>query len=117
MELHKVNMEARLYTMNDEKFKKLFKWEGKKELKWILAFLVLFLMAYGYHVETKPCREIKDSVCYSEWEDCLFWKTVEAYKQEHPGIAMVCNHTTKSCEFSGLQYGMNEMNEMNFSYP
>ena len=77
-------------------------WEGKKELVWILAFLFLFIVAYSYHTETKTCREIKESVCWDAWNDCMFWKTIDAFKKENPGVQMSCNATTRTCEMAGV---------------
>lgn len=54
--------------MNDNK-EKIILWEGfKKELPWILFWILIGIMAYGYYQDKKICEEILADpckICYS----------------------------------------------------
>lgn len=83
-----------------EETKKLFKWEGKKELPWIALFLVLFLLAWGYHKETSACKIMVKSNCFL---DCQFEQAVEELQGLYPGLMIQCNSTTRDCLFNGVK--------------
>ncbi len=42
---------------------KLFKFEWKKDIPWILFFLLLFFTAWGYYRDKELCSEISRNPC------------------------------------------------------
>lgn len=50
--------------MNKETDKKIILWEGfKKELPWILFWILLGIMAYGYYQDKQICEEVLADPC------------------------------------------------------
>ena len=89
--------------MND-KTKQLFKWEGKKEIFWIVLFLLLFFLTYAYFRDTKACNEVLKSECYLE---CKFYETVSGYQVN--GITPTdCDYESNTCYFAGIQKEIND---------
>ena len=92
----------------DKKINKLFKWEGKKEIFWILFFLLLFFLTYAYFRDTKACNEVLKSDCYLE---CKFYETINGYQAG--GITPTdCNYETNTCYFAGIQKNINDLDEI-----
>lgn len=81
---------------------KLFKWEGwKKELFWIILFLLILFMAYGYYKDKQELQKITDTECYKQ---CYFEESVAKMVAENPGLQFDCNYETYNCEVYGV-YG------------
>lgn len=97
---------------------KLFKWEGKKEIYWIIGFALLFLLCFAYYKETGKVKDIMKTECY---KDCAFQEGIKQIQVKHPGLMLQCNSTTRTCRFSGVlgnefDKEMNEMKELNISF-
>lgn len=47
----------------ESKTKKLFKWEGKKEIFWIVFIILILFASWGYYKDKKICKMILDNPC------------------------------------------------------
>jgi len=80
--------------------KQLFKWEGwKKELMWIIIFIIFFIMVWAYYTETKSCKDMIQTECF---KTCSFENAVEKVRKANPTATFLCNYETLSCEMSGV---------------
>jgi hypothetical protein len=84
--------------LKKDNIKKLFKWEGKKEIIWILFILFVFFIAWAYSKETKSCKEMQATDCYKK---CSFEDAVEKVRLANPELQFTCSYETLNCEFSG----------------
>ena len=79
---------------------KLFTWEGiKKELFWIFFILFIIFIAWSYNSETKVCKEIQKTECFSM---CYFDEGVKRMQLENPDLQFMCNRSTLSCDVYGV---------------
>lgn len=89
-------------TDKKEAMKKLFKWEGKKEIVWILFILFVFFIAWAYSKETKLCKEMQATDCYKK---CSFEDAVEKVRLANPRLGFKCDYETLNCQVSGVDIG------------
>jgi Zn/Cd-binding protein ZinT len=82
--------------------KKLFKWEGTKEIMWILFILLMLFIGWAYNSETKSCRSMQTTDCFKQ---CSFKEAVEKIRLENPTLSFQCNNNTLTCDFSGVEEG------------
>jgi len=84
----------------DSPTSKLFKWEGwKKEIFWILLFLIIIFMAYGYSRDKQEMRRITETDCFKQ---CYFEDAVEKMVLENPSLQFNCNYESFNCEVYGV---------------
>ena len=84
-----------------ENTKKLFGWGGwKKEIGWIVIFLMFMLLIYAYYSETKSCVEMQKTECFNY---CIFDQAVEQLQFANPGVTILCDRETLMCIMSGVQ--------------
>lgn len=88
--------------LTKENTKKLFKWEGKKEIVWILFIFAVLFIAWAYNSETKICKEIQKTDCYQR---CSFDEAVRQMQLENPDYQFNCDYETKRCDVSGVGWG------------
>jgi len=78
-------------------------WQGwKKELFWIIFFLLLLFTANVYRNETMACKKMIKTECFQK---CEFEGGVEAlrqrYQEDFPGATLTCDFKTNSCLVNG----------------
>ena len=87
-------MEAKHSSTN-----KLFTWDGwKKALFWIILFILILFMAYGYYRDKQELQKITETECYKK---CYFEEAVEKMQTENPDKHFNCDYETFSCQVSG----------------
>jgi len=95
-------MEEKEKGLKKDNIKKLFKWEGKKEIIWILFILAIFFIAWAYSKETKSCKEMQTTSCYKK---CSFEFAVEEMRLANPELGFKCDYETLNCQVSGVDIG------------
>jgi hypothetical protein len=93
--------------LTKENIKKLFSWEGfKKELPWMLFFLVFFFLAYAHYWELGKIKELANYPCCVE---CRWNEYVEIFtakvKEKYPTASVSCDDELKKCWISGMPQG------------
>jgi len=74
-------------TESSSQYSKLFKFEWKKDIWWILFIIALLVAAYGYKRDIGQCKEVAMHPC----QYCYFGKDAPEFIAENPTSSLQCN--------------------------
>ena len=85
--------------LTKDNMKKLFKWEGRKELFWIFFIILVLFTSWGYQQDREKCKDAYDNPCYKQ---CLLNDYLKEAKEKYPELSFICDIETMSCTVTGI---------------